>query len=124
MSALALHAVLANAPASQVAHVWHCPPALENVPGGQLPHSVAPGPKHVAHAALHGAHTVSASAEHAVAAYVPAAHCVHVLHSVPSRHEPALQLAQSVGAGPVHVAHVASHAVHTVFVVAVHAVAS
>ena len=52
---------------------------------------------------------------------MPLPHTLHVVHAPPLRYLFAVQLAQSVAPGPVHVPQVALHALQIVFAVAVHA---
>lgn len=95
-----------GSPSSQLGHAVHAvAPASERVPGG------------------HGAHAVSAFAEHAAVWYEPAAHVVHVWHSPPARYWFAGQLPQSLARGPEHAVQLAWQAEQTVSDVAPQAVA-
>jgi hypothetical protein len=86
----------------------------------QLVHAVAEEAQ-LAHVVSHGVHTVSADAEQAVLAKVPAAQTVQAVHRPPLRKWPAGQVTQSVGAGPAHVAQLPSQPEQTVLAAPVHA---
>lgn len=118
--AVVVHAVAWKVPASQTLHALHRPPPRKNAVG-QLPHWFTLGPEHAVQLASHAPQAVLVVAVQAVDRKVPLPHTLHAVQAPPLRYLFAVQLAQSVALGPVHVPQVALHAPQTVFAVAVHA---
>lgn len=85
------HALAWKDPASQTLHALHTPPFMNN-PGGQLPHWLAPGPKHAVQLASHALQTVFVVEVHVADGYVPAPQTVHAVHEPPLRYLLAAQL--------------------------------
>jgi hypothetical protein len=101
-------------------HALHTPAFAKNA-GGQLPHWLALGPKHVVQLASQALQTVLVVEVHVADGYVPAPQTVHAAHAPPLRYLLAAQLVHCVALGPVHAPQLALHAPQLVFAFALQA---